>query len=60
MMLLPLRMSELAMGGERMEMSMAVPLRMGTSGVSSRATRGLTPRVDGLGSLTSPEFGATA
>ena|SRR2546421_654801 len=31
---------DLSVGGERMEMSRAVPRRSGTSGVSSKATRG--------------------
>jgi hypothetical protein len=33
---------EFAVGGDRIEMSSAVPLRKGTSGVSSKATRGCT------------------
>ena len=44
MMLLLVRSTEFAVGGERMEMSSAVPRRNGTSGVSSRAINGFTPR----------------
>ena len=40
MMLLPEVIFEFAVGGERMEMSMAVPRRRGTRGVNSRATSG--------------------
>lgn len=40
MMLFPDVICEFGVGGERMEMSMAVPRRRGTSGVSSRATKG--------------------
>ena len=43
MTLLPARMTELVVGGERIEMSNAVPRRSGTSGVSSSAMSGLTP-----------------
>ena len=40
MMLFPLLMRDSAVGGERIEISMAVDLRRGTKGVSSTATRG--------------------
>src|SRR5690242_6892799 len=43
MMLLPVVMRESDVGGERMEMSMAVDLRRGTRGVSSTAMRGARP-----------------
>jgi hypothetical protein len=43
MMLLPVLMRDSPVGGERMEMSMAVDLRRGTRGVSSTATRGARP-----------------
>lgn len=43
MMLLPGLRSDSAVGGERMEISMAVDLRNGTRGVSSTATRGALP-----------------
>lgn len=43
MMLLPVVMRESGVGGERMEMSMAVDLRRGTRGVSSTAIRGARP-----------------
>lgn len=42
MMLLPSWKREVGVGGERMDMSRAVPRRRGTSGVSSRATMGRT------------------
>lgn len=45
MMLLPVLTRDSAVGGDRMEMSMAVDLRRGTSGVSSTATRGARPSV---------------
>ena len=62
MRLLPLRKREFCVGGERIEMSRAVPRRRGTSGVNSSATSGRTPFVDGLGSsgLAIPEDTAFA
>jgi putative alpha-1,2-mannosidase len=42
-MLFPLLIRESAVGGERIVMSMAVDLRMGTSGVSSTAIKGGFP-----------------
>lgn len=60
-MILPLlRRSEFAVGGDRMEMSRAVPRRRGTKGVSSIATKGLTPCVDGLTPVASLNWPATA
>jgi len=41
------RRIEDAVGGERMEISSAVPRRRGTKGVSSRATRGRETSDDG-------------
>lgn len=43
MMLFPVVMRESGVGGERMEMSIAVDLRKGTKGVSSTAIRGARP-----------------
>jgi hypothetical protein len=43
MMLLPVVIRESGVGGERMEMSIAVDLRKGTKGVSSTAIRGARP-----------------
>ena len=52
MMFVPLLICESVVGGERMLMSMAVPLRMGTNGVSSRPIKGETP--SGLGEQIAP------
>ncbi len=43
-MLLPDVIWDWGVGGDRMDMSSAVPRRNGTSGVSSRATKGRSPR----------------
>ena len=48
MTLLLARIRELTVGGDRMEMSRAVPRRSGTRGVTSKAIRGFTPLADGL------------
>lgn len=45
MMLLPVWMRDSGVGGDRIEMSMAVDLRSGTRGVSSTATKGARPSV---------------
>lgn len=48
--LFPFRRSEFCVGGDRIDMSRAVPRRSGTNGVNSKATKGLTPFVEGLSS----------
>jgi len=60
MMFALVRSTELVVGGDRIEMSRAVPLLRGTKGVSSSATKGLTPRWEGLACGPSPPMGAFA
>ena len=49
------RIRELGVGGDRIDMSSAVPRRRGTNGVNSNANRGCTPHVEGLDRPLAPE-----